>query len=369
MSENCFIETDDEVQTLGGLCVLIDGHWLIDGPPSGKNVLEGIIRAWTEAFPQDELTIRLPAGPLPHFVENLSIQRSGPLSGKNHALSVLTTKAHEDHFDAYLSQNFGGILGSTPKFTFLHDGIYKAQPQWFSMLERLYLCLIKPSLFRSRAIFTSSASEKKRIETLWPSLDGKVEAIGLAVPYALVEATASEPNALPMFSRPYLMTVGRLNIRKNLARLIEAYSNSPISDEFDLYVIGEPNGLAGKIARQHPGVNFLTAVKDDQLRWLYEHATAFIFPSLDEGFGLPIIEAAYFGIPIAASDIAPFREVGVASQYFNPENIESIKLAMERLVDKSPEGGVPYDASKLRSWTAVVSHLRNRILTELKESS
>lgn len=71
---------------------------------------------------------------------------------------------------------------------------------------------------------------------------------------------------------------------------------------------------------------WITDATDDELHWAYQHATALIAASKDEGFGLPLIEAAHFGLPVICSDISIFREVaGDHATYFKVMDAEALK--------------------------------------------
>lgn len=142
-----------------------------------------------------------------------------------------------------------------------------------------------------------------------------------------------EPNYAP--DTPYFLTVGSLEPRKNLPRLISAYGllDPRVRAATPLLVAGG-GGVAGIFAQTGiadsvipEGVRFLGRVTDNELSALYRNATAFVSASLDEGFGLPLIEAAQItnGV-LVLSDIPIYRWVmGAApAQYFDPMEIESI---------------------------------------------
>ena len=87
--------------------------------------------------------------------------------------------------------------------------------------------------------------------------------------------------------------------------------------------------------RQRAGerVRFLGWVDDDELEGLYRAATCFVFPSLAEGFGLPVLEAMVRGTPVACSRIGPLEEVaGEAALYFEPTDVEDMARAIESLL-------------------------------------
>ncbi len=80
-------------------------------------------------------------------------------------------------------------------------------------------------------------------------------------------------------------------------------------------------------------VHILGFIDDDQLRWLYENATAYFFPSLDEGFGLPALEAMHFDVPVASSNATCLPEVyGDSAEYFDPHSTSSAVAAVDRIL-------------------------------------
>jgi alpha-1,2-rhamnosyltransferase len=83
----------------------------------------------------------------------------------------------------------------------------------------------------------------------------------------------------------------------------------------------------------------------------------FVFPSLAEGYGMPLIEADAFGAPSIASDIPPFREIGLSSGYFDPHSITAIAAAIDHAPARDPES-VPRED---RAWAMMVEQLRGFI--------
>ncbi|HUT02931.1 MAG TPA: glycosyltransferase family 1 protein [bacterium] len=126
---------------------------------------------------------------------------------------------------------------------------------------------------------------------------------------------------------PYILYVGSLREHKNVARLLEAFKNLKMSLECDhsLVIVGDhPKQRAVlenyvKRNRLAQSVRFLGAVPHDKLPVLYSGAHLFVFPTLYEGFGLPVLEAMACGVPVCASDIHALREVaGDAAAFFRP---------------------------------------------------
>ena len=119
------------------------------------------------------------------------------------------------------------------------------------------------------------------------------------------------------------------------------------------------------IARTDPGdgrVRFVGGIDDSALTWLYENCRLFVFPSLDEGFGLPVVEAALSGAPMVLSDIPAFRELAPGAAFFDPLDPASIAAVVAAELagppSASPQVLVP-------TWTDVVGRIRAVVAEEL----
>jgi glycosyltransferase involved in cell wall biosynthesis len=159
-----------------------------------------------------------------------------------------------------------------------------------------------------------------------------------------------------------LLAVGRLNARKNLARLVRALAAGGVIDpSHPLVVVGEAQGRTGDVDFVADAeVHWLQSVSSSELRWLYENATGFMFASLDEGYGLPPLEARAFGCPVAVSDIPVFREnLGDGALYFDPLDDRSIVEAAKALRAGAavPAGSTAHDCT----WVSVVQVMRREI--------
>jgi glycosyltransferase involved in cell wall biosynthesis len=125
-------------------------------------------------------------------------------------------------------------------------------------------------------------------------------------------------------AKPYLLAVGSVEPRKNLARLVQAFSQSGLSIDMDLVIVGR-RAWGNEI----PGVVVKEGQTDAELAEWYRGCEALVFPSIYEGFGLPIIESLAFGKQIIVSDLPVFREIaGSFATYFDPLDAESISQAL-----------------------------------------
>lgn len=149
-----------------------------------------------------------------------------------------------------------------------------------------------------------------------------------------IESDSETPEILGLTGIRYLLTVASENPTKNLRRLMEAFAKSGVRDLRLVLVGGENRAVfSDSPAEANSPLIIRTGFIDDpQLKWLYENAEAFLFPSIYEGFGLPPLEAMVCGCPVVVSDIPSLREVcGDAALYFNPMDIESIQDALVRI--------------------------------------
>jgi len=136
----------------------------------------------------------------------------------------------------------------------------------------------------------------------------------------------------------YILFVGTLQPRKNIEKLVEAFSK--IKDKnIKLVIVGKKGwlweGIVGAPERYKVSerVKFLDFVGDKDLPGLYKNATCFVLPSLYEGFGLPVLEAMQFGCPVLASNVSSLPEVGGdAAVYFDPQSAEDIAQKLDKVL-------------------------------------
>ena len=157
-----------------------------------------------------------------------------------------------------------------------------------------------------------------------------------AVPLQLATVEAWLPRA------GFWLSVGDWGPRKNLGRILEAYARHRLrAREARVLVLVGGGGLDPELAARLTELGLtdhvlhLGYVDDPALSWLYENAFAFLFPSLAEGFGMPVVEAMGYGVPVLTSDLEIFREVvGHAALRVDPTDPSAIAAGMDRLSNK-----------------------------------
>jgi glycosyltransferase involved in cell wall biosynthesis len=134
-----------------------------------------------------------------------------------------------------------------------------------------------------------------------------------------------------------ILNVGAIQRRKNIARLVEAFERTPAG--WNLVLAGSAGYGAAEIfsriesSPRRADIRILGYVSAFELAHWYARARVFAFPSLDEGFGMPVLEAMASRVPVIASNRAALPEVcGEAALLVEPEDVESIHSALERLI-------------------------------------
>lgn len=132
----------------------------------------------------------------------------------------------------------------------------------------------------------------------------------------------------------YILSVATLNRRKNIPSLIKAFELiTERHPEIKLVLVGGMGNEDRKKLSKHPNIIFTGYIPDEDLPYLYKNALLYAFPSLYEGFGIPLIEAQYSNCPVLCSDIPVFREIaGNSAEFFTPD-VRGIATKLEYLIN------------------------------------
>ena len=212
-----------------------------------------------------------------------------------------------------------------------------------AQLERLTLPL---AVRRARRLVCISEATRTALVDRFPAAAATAVAIPLAADPAFGAAAPddAEVPARHGIARPYVLCTATLEPRKNLPRLIEAFGGLPpaLRDAHELVLAGargwqEDETFAA--VRSHAGlVRTLGYVDDEDLRALYRRAAVFAFPSLGEGFGLPVLEAMAAGTAVLTSNRSSLPEVGGdAVRYADPLDTASIRAGLAALLGDPAE--------------------------------
>jgi glycosyltransferase involved in cell wall biosynthesis len=235
-----------------------------------------------------------------------------------------------------------------PTVLTVHDLIFRHLPQHHKRLNRWYLNLAMP-LYVRRATHLIAVSEATRRDLM--AAYG-VPAEKITVIYEAADPRFGPRDALEQqtiranYGLPpaYFLYLGTIEPRKNLLRLLRAWEPLYLAGEAPpLVIVGkrgwlsEPFFEAVKRSPARKGLILTGYVLDDDLPALIAAATAFVFPSLYEGFGLPPLEAMACGTPVVASTASSVPEVvGEAGLLVEPEDVAGWTAAMGRLLEDAP---------------------------------
>jgi glycosyltransferase involved in cell wall biosynthesis len=155
--------------------------------------------------------------------------------------------------------------------------------------------------------------------------------------YVRTGSMAGHCEPIPAIQRPFFLTVGALETRKNQRTAIEAFRRYGFARRGVSYILCGARGAGAEemieAAARTSGVKVLGYVSDAQLRWLYREASAFVLPSLLEGFGMPALEAALHGlVPIISRDSALAEAVNGLAIQVDPLSVADIGEAMESVL-------------------------------------
>ncbi|MGA2018988.1 MAG: glycosyltransferase family 1 protein, partial [Candidatus Sulfotelmatobacter sp.] len=227
------------------------------------------------------------------------------------------------HNDLFFSPGYNSPLFCPSPFIFtIHDLSHIYCPENSSPLIQLYYATImKRACHRAASILTVSEFTRGQIVE-WSGVPlEKVFNVGCGV-----DAAYQPDGDSYGLSSPYLLCVSNRKRHKNEFRVVEAFAVSGLAAGMRLVFTGNPTTeLADCIARNHvtPNVRFVGVVPEAELPSLYRTAEALIFPSLYEGFGLPLLEAMACGTPVVTSNITAMPEVaGVAALLVDPTSVE-----------------------------------------------
>ncbi len=233
-----------------------------------------------------------------------------------------------------------GLPRRTASLVTVHDLVHRRHPGTMSipnlLLERF---LMGPSLRRADRVTTVSRATERELLRFYPRTRGKVRTVSPGIP-----AFPAEARNVVLPPVPYFLVVGTLEPRKNLARAIEAFRGMETGGKpLHLVVVGgggwKRRSLDASLWESPGGtrrIHALGYVPRPALPTLYRNAVGLVFPSLYEGFGFPILEAMSLGTPVITSDRSSMPEVaGRAALTVNPFRIDSIRRAMERLLNSS----------------------------------
>ncbi len=239
---------------------------------------------------------------------------------------------------------FGSWPLNTKKVVTIHDVIYKLFPTQYPLLDRnIYHLKTKHAIQVADTIIATSEATAKDLIHLYKAPEHKIEVVYQScgkvhwMPYTASEVDNFKYSKNIQF--PFILYVSSFQERKNHLELIKAYAQL-LNKDTKMVLAGRKGKTYHqcmdliKACQLENDVVILTDLEYKELPLLYRSAMGFIYPSLIEGFGIPLLEAACAGLPMAVNDIPVFREIAPTSTlYFHLGDIISITKALQNLID------------------------------------
>jgi glycosyltransferase involved in cell wall biosynthesis len=225
----------------------------------------------------------------------------------------------------------------------LYDLSFLAHPEWTTEQNRTacFQGVFNASLYADLIISISHFSRNHFLEVFPHYSADRIIVIYPSSRFS-PSRTAPPPRDLPPFlSGPFWLTVGTVEPRKNHRGLIEAYSllKARHGSAYPLILAGGCGWLMADFEKELASLNLARDVKvlgyvdDSMLQWLYQNCFALVYPSLFEGFGLPVLEAMSQGAPVISSRVSSIPEiVGEAGILVDPSDTAGILNGMEKLL-------------------------------------
>jgi glycosyltransferase involved in cell wall biosynthesis len=226
----------------------------------------------------------------------------------------------------------------------IHDLIHILVPEVLKSPAKMAYAryLMKSAADRAEVIFTISESSKRDIMEQLGAPAEKLVYVPNAVSSSWKRADKFQVEQVRKsydLNRPFMLAVGVNKPHKNFPWLVRSYAAWKGRSDVDLVICGVKahNSAPLRALAAESGVaekvRFIEYLDHDRLPALYQAAFALVFPSLYEGFGIPIIEANQLGVPVLSSNVTSMPEVGAdAAIYFVPRSTDSLHSALDQLI-------------------------------------
>ncbi len=224
-----------------------------------------------------------------------------------------------------------------PSVTTVHDLVFKKYPQTLprSIAETQERRLQRVSKFATH-IIADSQNTKNDLVKIYGLPEDKITVVYLAHSAKFKPQSNTEIERVKKkyhLTQPYLLSLGTQEPRKNLQKVVEAFKAHQLQypeTKLSLVLVGK-HGWGDNLKLTHPQIHQLGFVSDEDLPALYSGATAFVYPSLYEGFGLPVLEAMACGAPVIVSNTSSLPEiVGQAGLLVDPQDVFALREAIQK---------------------------------------
>lgn len=253
-------------------------------------------------------------------------------------------------------QLFHGLTGELPlgikksgikTVVTIHDLIFMRHPEYYNWLDvKIYEWKFRQTLKEADRIIAISECTKRDIIELGGISGDNIDVIYQSCNPRFFSSPDSHPSSLPphpsSLPRRYMLSVGTIEERKNLMLALRSLVHLP--EDIHLVAVGKQTKYAALVEAEaeklglKSRLHMLSGVSDADLHAIYSLAEVFVYPSRYEGFGIPIIEAIFSGLPVVACTGSCLEEAGGPDcLYVHPDDVEGFAQCVSRMLIGSPE--------------------------------
>jgi glycosyltransferase involved in cell wall biosynthesis len=269
------------------------------------------------------------------LLKYFDIIKDAEMHNRRISIKAILSQHYDVFHPTYYNPYFIDHIGKKPFIITIYDMTHEIFSSKFPQYDDETITWKKELAKKAAKIIAISENTKKDIIKFYGLKKDKIDVIHLSSPLKPGTDRSIVPLNIPA---RYILFVGDRFAYKNFTNFIHAAARQLKNADLFVVCAGSNNftkeeslillemGIEKKVLH-YPFLDNMT------LAYLYKHALCFVFPSLYEGFGIPILEAFTCGCPVVLSDSGAFPEVaGDAGIYFNPENIESIRESLDKVV-------------------------------------
>lgn len=324
-----------------------DAH-VLDGRNQGtKSLMLHLINAAARRHPAHDFYVYAERAhdDLDLTLDNLHVRPTAYRGPFGHLLSTLPKAKIKDGLDTMIF-NFISSPGMKDATVMMHDILPQTHRQYFSPLfvARCWT-FFGISAFRARYLFTISDHSRREIKRVYPwTRNKRIDVLHIGPSFIKNVYFSNEQDNLPPELKGigrYALCVGRMEPRKNTQMAIDAFIRGAPADA-KLVIVGRREPGVAIDLRGDDRIIELGGVSDDALIATYRGADLFLYPSSAEGFGLPLLDAILFGLPVISSRLTSMAEVGGdCATYFDPDAPSAIPDLAQLIAAHFVNGAVP----------------------------
>jgi len=327
----------------------LDAKWYHRGPPSGRRVVRSLAKAILDRCGDASQLALIVRDEPTAIIEDESLRRCDtvvvqPYLPGWHNVARGASWVRRLSADVGFFQYFSPWSSPAPSVSHIHDILFFTHPEYFTYRERAYFSPLVWNARRADAVVTVSDAERQRILDAGLSIAERTFVVhnGVDDSFRPRESWSSDSQVIARMRAclptEFVLYTGRINARKNISTLMRAMVTlGPKAPP--LVIVGEADwrqeglgDLRQSLTRTGKLME-LGSLADDDLAATYALATVFCFPSRQEAFGLPNLEAMASGTPVVTSNIPAHREIcGEAVTLVDPDDAEGMAAAIEELL-------------------------------------